>query len=766
MRGGMVCLVALACFVELGRDNMAPWALAVPDTARPKALTGRGHLRCMPRVSITGTIERRARVAARQVAQPHRTMGGSATSPGRRSTPSHRRKTRRRASFTDLVMEIVGSPVLLLIEIAVVVVLSGFFEVWERKARRRLDVAGHETGAQILNALFKEITTLGFVAFVIFLATHTGAADRLAPLVFRDNRINVHGHNPLAATFETVHMMIFMLLVVLLAQAAAMSVTSEQITDRWGCYEQTVASGSGAQTLETLLVHAGYLRRVRDPEAPEGRGLEQAKRFSYGRTVWQRLLLRSRPLHKLIMWRAIRHEFLFPSMTVGGRGLRMVPDASLFCFEEYLRRRMGKVVLSLIHVNRQMWLATLLLLTVPLFLCRRFGWMPAAVHCALAWLLGLAGVIMSLLLERDTFRLTPSVPEDGRGIVRLFSGESFQQLRREKLPGWRGRPGLAEGEQAPLALGLPPAILQASEQAGKLSSQGFKDWFRMLSFLQAVSVTSLILSHLSSPVSGTLEAALYFAAWAEWPFMLFVIVPVIVRRLTLRSSIMYEKDTELILSVTNESKRSLVRDFRRLVQLIGFEARSTKAREPWTLRGEGPWPRQQAIQMLLAGARKFDGMLPLEKREIWRLFAAWDGCAHGVVETRELVEAFRFMGSPAAQEAVQNLINAVDFDQTGSLDWIKFKALLGLATADRPTVELRDDLQGAFEFMDMDASGDLTIFELAKAFQRMRIGIGFDELANLLFCHFGMAKPSLDADEFAEWILADLAVVNRAPASY
>jgi len=725
-----------------------PRAFSVPAACEPVAQR-------LQAVSITGFNEHQIREvrAAQQKALPPRIIGASQLPPSRFER-SKRRIVGRFASFTDMVKDVASNPRVLIGEIAIVVILSGIFEKLEHKARRRFARSGHETGAEILNTLFKEITTLGFVAFVIFLVTHTGTADVLAPMILRTDCIQVHGHNPLSATFETVHMMIFMLLVVLLAQAAAMFYVSEQITDRWGGFERVASYGSSKGSLETKFEEAGYIERVPDAGSPRGTKLVEKKPFTYGKNFISRMLLRTGTLHKVIMWRAIRHEFLFPSPAEEdpGRENRKVIDPSLFSFEQYLRTRLGKVVLSLIHVDRWTWFVSLALMAIPLWINKTYTWIPnEALHCGVAWFIGLLGVIMVVILEHDTFRLTPSLPKQVHKVLQIFSGESVQMLRRTKLPGWADRPGL-EGPSEDAKVGLPLAL------RGKkplLSSGTSKLFFRMISFFQAVSVTSLILSHMSTPLVGRAETFFYFMAWAEWPFMLFFIIPVIIRRLTIRSSIEAEKDERLIRKVTTSTKECLLRDYGRLVQILGYERRADTTGEPWTQPNSDAWSSKQAIQTVLLGLKKFESMSPIEKREIWDLFAAWDGGNNGIADSREMVEAFKSMGSPDSQKMVDSLLRCVDFDGTQSINWMKFKALFGLATAERPEAELREDLRYSFNFLDKDGNGNLSIFELADGFKGMNVGVGLDDIANLLFLYFGMAKPTITIDEFVGWVIAD-----------
>mmetsp|Transcript_48774 Transcript_48774/g.139521 ORF Transcript_48774/g.139521 Transcript_48774/m.139521 type:complete len:765 (-) Transcript_48774:315-2609(-) len=757
--GGARRFLALGGLMALAAYHAKPRALALAVHGTKTGPAVGQQRRGLAPVSITGVSKHRLLAAqqGQETALRLRSFGGRRT--GSRSVmPARRRTIRNGMSFTELVKDIAANPRVLIGEIAVVVILSGIFEKLEHKARKRFSQPGSETGAEILNVLFKEITVLGFVAFSIFLFTHTGTADVIAPQILRTACITVPGHNPLSATFETVHMMIFLLLVVLLAQAAAMFLATERITKRWGGFERAVSYGENKESFESRFVQAGYLTRVSDSSSPRGVKLVQQKPFKYGESLWRRVVRRAGPLHKLVMWRAIRHEFLFPrEESPAGGTVRRVPDPALFSMEDYFRSRLGKVVLSLIHVDRWTWLVTLVLLAVPLYVCKTFVHVPEeAVHCVVAWGIALMGVVMTVCLERDTYKVCPPVPESVPKILQLFAGESVQTLRRTKLPGWKDRPGVAtmDAEGVP-RLGVPEAM----RGSPRLASNSYKLLFKMLAFFQAVSVTSLILSHLSSPLLGRAETIWYILAWLEWPFMLFMIVPVIIRRLTIRTSIESEKDERLIRKVTTQTKESLLRDYGRLVQVMGFERRAKLGGEPWTT-AEGEWTSKQAIQTLLLGLRKFEKLSPVEKREIWSLFSGWDANNNGVAETRELTEAFASMGSSESQESVDALIRMVDFDDAKSMNWMKFKAVFGLATAVRPNQELCEDLKASFDFLDTNKNGELSIFELADGFKRMNYGIGLDDIANLLFLHFGMAKPKITIDEFVEWIVADRAAVS------
>lgn len=660
---------------------------------------------------------------------------------------------RCRAAFSQLVKDLVANPTVLTGEIAVIVVLSAFFEKLEHWARARLE-SRDKTGVKILNVLFKEITLLGFVAFALFITLHSGVADRVAE------------DYPLVATFETVRMMMLMVLLVTITQMASIWKSAQRITREWGFYERSRSFGTNSDSLESRFVQEGYLRRVSDRNVRRGETLVLHRPYVYGTNFFSRIVLRRNPLRKLVMWRAIRHEFLFPS----DENVRRVPDPGLFTFEAYLHKRLGKTLISIIEVDLVTWFSTLALLAIPIYFCKL---MPFAtvevVQWCFSWFLVVAAVVLVLMLEEDTYRLTPQVPWDVRLILKLFSGESVQMLRRSKLPGWRDRslsgrrfrPDLGEAE---ILRGLPKLIpapaRRTKEENGcgtLLSSKTYTRLVCLLAHFQSIAVTTLILSHISRPLAGQTEWALYLLSWAAWPVVLFFLFPMLLRRLTIVSSIELDKDERAIRKVTLETKDALLRDFQRLVQLIGFARRAVRDGEAWTrLEDREVWGRKEMIQALLRGIRLWEGLPEIDKRQIWAVFAGWDATNSGMAETREVEEMFVAMGFPDdAPRLASCLIHMVDFDSTGKLNWMKFKALFGLAAVDRNNEHTKEDMEVFFRSLDVDGNNQLSLFELAEGFERMQISITPDDVANLLFVYFGMAKPEVTMQEFVEWIEAD-----------
>ncbi|CAE8596046.1 unnamed protein product [Polarella glacialis] len=568
--------------------------------------------------------------------------------------------------------------------------------------------------------------------------------------------------------------MIFLLLAVLLFQAAAVFVVSRQVEACWTQYERTRAFGELDACLESKCAEAGYLERVSDPTAPRGTQLLLKKAFVYGDSVQDRVQLRQLPLHKLIMWRAIRHEFLFPSSRAGTdtEEILQVPDPSLFSFEEYLRTRLGTTVLALVEVDIGSWFLALLLILPLTYICSSLPFdQVLSLQCSLAWLLAAAALALTLILEEDTYELTPGVPEDMRQTLRLFSGTSFQMLRRCRLPGYkhrslagrRFRPGLADAEEKGqnAKMSLPPRFAAGplAEATGWPAPETYRRLLRLLAFFQAVCVTSLIVTYLSEPLESWLDIGLYCLAWAEWPLMLFQLVPVLLRRLTLRTSIEDQKDASVIRKISLKSKQSLIRDLRRLVQLTSFQRHARLNCKVWAsyacLR-PGSWSENQAEAARNLGLQRFNSLPEAEQLEIWALFAGWDADNDGVAHTQEIVEMFAMMGYPEGkEEAAESLIRLVDDVGDEALTWTKFKSLFGLALSEQScSDEVKEGLGCIFAKCAQDGASRVSVFELSEGLLKVPIFLSPDDVANLLHSYFGQAMPSITKAQFVEWVIA------------
>ncbi|CAK9030784.1 Calmodulin-like protein 5 (Calmodulin-like skin protein) [Durusdinium trenchii] len=687
--------------------------------------------------------------------------------------------------FEEFVDEVRLCPWLLFAEISTVVVLGALFEQLQHWVREHLDHSGDKVGMQIMDVLFREFSGLGFIGMFLFLVTQSHiTADVLGKKVFGHHLDKMGTEDPIAESFETVHMMIFLLMAVLLFQAMAMLRVTQGVIETWGRYERCRSWGLRQDSLESLFCDGGYLERVASKTAPRGLELKFREDFTYQEPFLQWMMLHHDLLHNLVMWRAIRHQFIFGRRSEVKSGQISCPRQ--FSFESYLRERLGHIVVCVVEVDRNIWLMTLLVLTPSVLCCVSMDIFHVGEFlCLSAYFLLAMGVLIGHILETDTLWLTPILPTDARKILILFSGTSTYMLMKQYDASTLnaelkfGAPGLQGLEAQEVELGKPPV---SDPKRLRLTSSRYAFLFELLAFWQAIQVTCLVLYYLTVSFDNWHSVLFYALAWAEWPLMLFGVMPVLLERLTLRSSIGEETDENLVRMVSLETKAMMLRYHVRLAQLKGFEERqehqerqhqekrsalSVPAAEegrvtktlkspvrvaaravrlfrhsPAQVRAEITWQR---------GLRVFRSLPYSEQFEIEQIFSSLDINNNEEVMLQDLAAHWKAMGFSHAMDSAEKLLASIDYDGSGQLTWSKFQAVAALATSVKGDEE-DEDYRLLFRLIDRNQDGRITVFEIASWLEGMKSGMTEVDVASLLYQHFGQAKPSVDTDEFARWI--------------
>merc|ERR1712060_92975 len=110
------------------------------------------------------------------------------------------------------------------------------------------------------------------------------------------------------------------------------------------------------------------------------------------------------------------------------------------------------------------------------------------------------------------------------------------------------------------------------------------------------------------------------------------------------------------------------------------------------------------------------------------------------------------------QTIAESLVRFVDHDGAGYLSWDKCRAAVALAISNRPPQETREDIHTFFEIIDEDGDGRITVFELTAWLGKIHVGMSEDDVASLLYRHFGQAKPQVSSDEFHDWVTSLLQI--------
>eukprot|EP00397_Hematodinium_sp_SG-2012_P023112 GEMP01023992.1.p1 GENE.GEMP01023992.1~~GEMP01023992.1.p1 ORF type:complete len:456 (+),score=69.97 GEMP01023992.1:174-1541(+) len=227
-------------------------------------------------------------------------------------------------------------------EITLVIVLSLLFEMGQEYIRERA-----ESEHEVIEALFKELTILGFVGLLVYIVCKSGAAATLAEYLIPQFR--GMGENPLQESFEMIHMVIFCVMMVFIFQALSLIFVSHERTALWDKWENIAAKGPGV-SIEAQFKEYGYVDKdghMRKPYQVPG--------------IFHRMFIQD-DIHAMLQWRALRHEFLFPSrgnVNELSHVIRVAEPAS-FDFEMYLSKMLQRVFIELVEVDMLTWIFALL----------------------------------------------------------------------------------------------------------------------------------------------------------------------------------------------------------------------------------------------------------------------------------------------------------------------------------------------------------------------------------------------------------------------
>ena len=97
--------------------------------------------------------------------------------------------------------------------------------------------------------------------------------------------------------------------------------------------------------------------------------------------------------------------------------------------------------------------------------------------------------------------------------------------------------------------------------------------------------------------------------------------------------------------------------------------------------------------------------------EFKEAFSLFDKDGDGTITTKELGTVMRSLGQNPTQAELQNMINEVDADGSGSIDFSEFLAMMAQKTKEANS---EDEMKEAFRVFDKDGNGFISAAELRQ----------------------------------------------------
>jgi Ca2+-binding EF-hand superfamily protein len=669
------------------------------------------------------------------------------------------------------------------VEILVVILLSLAFETGQDKLRDYLKEHDKEDMISLVDTVFKEITVLGFIGLFVYVMTHTGALTDLAIAVYGEAAAG----DAISESFEKVHMIIFSVMMVFIFQALVMMHMANQQSEKWEKWERAQARGIDGDTVESQLVAEGFLNADR----------EKAEKPVTQTTNPLTRLLQAGGVRELIQWRAIRHVFLWPHEEHDGiRETTIKPkQPSSFHIADYFTKRVYDIFEDIIEVDQITWIIALCCSPSLTYFLALSPMDRIVAQAFFGWALFFIMFGFGVIVYDVYIKVTPLLPDDPDEILKMLKGTSSGAfatanrqkkaveaeaddraattrfgfvaaegekttplLRPEKQLVARFRKEPKEGDYNPwhARWGISKALPNAHERLFPFADAGVSfltHAFEVCMLFQAVATAGLFVTLIVVEYDDwTHYGACFwvFAACApamQWKWL----VPKVITKFAIVSSVEMMKDAELMHEVTSEVKKKQVRETLKLTRILRLQGKAERMRgTEHNIQGASLISPEKFAENL-EEYKKF----PKKKQaEMENFFKHFDRDGSGDIDADEMKQVLQSLGDfgDEIDDLVKTLMSLVDRDGDGQLGLPEFRVLMALALKKPSPEEEKDEMECFFNQFDDDRSGFVDIPEMKKKFDELGCNLDEEELRDIVYETFKKPKEKLTCEEFTFWV--------------
>ncbi|KAK4934363.1 Calmodulin [Elasticomyces elasticus] len=129
------------------------------------------------------------------------------------------------------------------------------------------------------------------------------------------------------------------------------------------------------------------------------------------------------------------------------------------------------------------------------------------------------------------------------------------------------------------------------------------------------------------------------------------------------------------------------------------------------------------------------------------VFALFDKDNSASISTEELGDVMRSLGQNPTHVELQDMVNEVDTDQSGSIEFNEFLAMM--ATTMQPK-DFAEETKAAFAVFDKDGSGTISAEELKAVMKSLGENLTDEEIDEMITQADKDGNGTIDYEEFAE----------------
>merc|ERR1711884_981429 len=145
--------------------------------------------------------------------------------------------------------------------------------------------------------------------------------------------------------------------------------------------------------------------------------------------------------------------------------------------------------------------------------------------------------------------------------------------------------------------------------------------------------------------------------------------------------------------------------------------------------------------------RKIQAMrMKKEQLELFRdTFVIFDKDGDGTIDSKELSTVLKSMGYNPTKEEIQDMVDEVDSDGSGSIEFLEFLLLMGRILKDVPTDA---DLRDVFTVFDKDRSGFASSSEIKTVMANLGVHFSDEEIQEMMIEADVNGDNQVDFNEF------------------
>eukprot|EP00743_Colponemidia_sp_Colp-15_P003313 GILK01003578.1.p1 GENE.GILK01003578.1~~GILK01003578.1.p1 ORF type:complete len:785 (+),score=118.73 GILK01003578.1:64-2418(+) len=618
--------------------------------------------------------------------------------------------------------------------VILIILLSVLFEKFQHWLIHKLHNA--ENGASlvaIIRALFSELTVLGFIGVLLFVLNHYGVTKDISKAVFCPGGICPNGQSTSAEAsrgykkllpelFETVHMLIFVIMVTFIVFVVCLLIIS-RIVDLWWKRTEERSLTETEQEYRAVL----------------------STRQSLSKLEWfisWRLQNRLRKLRNRLDYHLIRNQFIHPRRF---DGFMQLPEN--FHFFHYLSLAKGRMFVELVEIPLSTWIIVMICAVLMRFIIDADVIYQEAMYTLGGFIILAVMVIIMLKLWSIKGYLLPMARrhDNSRDLeseqTSLLSNDVIDEdpkyqlvqlkLRSRVVSFLFGKPMANKHERLFWLDELGPKFILYSVQ--------------LCLFLTVIHLAFFVLL-LDSLFS---EGAYWGILWSALSLVstyccVFSVFPNIVRHYVTVTMIEHMKNDEIARTVLHLQHKTLTRQRHEVLRELIRRFKTSR-------------PRRMSAKMMSPRGKMKHGLgLAMHVAELEAAFDAFDRDRDGFIDVSVALDALRVAGIYITGEQWQDILISAELELHYKIDFAKFKQLCSVRAelSQTHTEETVEETVASYACLMNDTSHTVSVQHLQTLFKMLGQPIfEIDAIACIKQIRGDDLTDPVKDELFAKWLI-------------